>query len=518
MNKNLNPVRNSKADKYMEQTPLEVSCRFLPGQKTKISNGVNRRDFLKVAGLAAASLALPGCFSASGQPSGKSDASRPPNFIVIFCDDLGYGDLGCFGSKKHRTPNLDKMAGEGMRFTSFYVTSGVCTPSRSSLMTGCYPRRVNMHQDSEGLCVLFPSGKRGLNPDEITIAEILKEQGYATACVGKWHLGDQPQFLPTRQGFDYYYGIPYSNDMGGKEGAKRPPLPLLRNEKVIEAPADQNTLTKRYTEEVIKFVTANKGRPFFVYLPHTMVHNPVHSSEKFRGKSANGGYGDATEEIDFSTGEILSTLKKLGLDENTVVIFTSDNGASNRFGGSNAPLSGFKGSTMEGGMREPCIMRWPGRIPAGQTCNQLTCTMDLLPTFAKLAGTKPPGDRVIDGKNIWPLMSGKKGAKTPHEAFYYYQIDQLQAVRSGRWKLHLSLELKKRNWGKGIPDAPLQLYDLDADIAEKNNIADKHPDVVKRLLALAEQAREDLGDVKRPGKHQRPAGLAVSPKPLLLSE
>jgi len=264
------------------------------------------------------------------------------------------------------------MAAEGMRFTSFYVTSGVCTPSRSSLMTGCYPRRVNMHESGRNEWVLFPVARKGLNPNEITIAEVLKAQ------------------------VDYYYGIPYSNDMGARQRKQNPPLPLLRNEKVIEAPADQNTLTKRYTQEVLKFITTNKDNPFFVYLPHTMPHNPVHSSEKFHGKSANGGYGDATEEIDWSTGEILGTLKKLSIDDRTLVVFTSDNGAAKRWGGSNLPLSGFKGSTMEGGMREPCVMRWPGKIPAGKTCDELASTLDLMPTLARLAGTKPPTDRIID--------------------------------------------------------------------------------------------------------------------------
>jgi arylsulfatase A-like enzyme len=409
------------------------------------------------------------------------------------------------------------MADEGMRFTSFYVTSGVCTPSRSSLMTGCYPRRVNMHESGKREWVLFPVAKKGLNPNEITIAEVLKSRGYATACVGKWHLGDQPKFLPTRQGFDYYYGIPYSNDMGSRQRKINPPLPLLQNEKVIEAPADQNTLTKRYTEQVIKFITANKDKPFFVYLPHTMPHNPVHSSDDFRGKSANDGYGDCVEEIDFSTGQILQTLKSLNIDDRTLVVFTSDNGAASRWGGSNLPLSGFKGSTAEGGMREPAVMRWPGKIPAGKTCDELSSTLDLMPTFALLTGTKAPTDRIIDGKNIWPLMAGKKNATSPHKAFYYYKIDQLQAVRSGKWKLHLPFKIKKRNQQKAASNAPLKLYDLEADIAEKNNVADQHPDVVKRLLALAEKARRDLGDVDREGTGQRPAGLVVTPKPLLFS-
>ena len=476
---------------------------------------LNRRNFLKLAGAVAAGAVLPGCANGLLQ-NAKSPADKP-NFIIIFCDDLGYGDLGCFGSKKHRTPNIDRMAAEGMRFTSFYVTSGVCTPSRSSLMTGCYPRRVNMHQSGRQEWVLFPVAKKGLNPNEITIAEVLKTRGYATACIGKWHLGDQPKFLPTRQGFDYYYGIPYSNDMGTKQRKINPPLPLMQNEKVIEAPADQNTLTKRYTEQMIKFITANKDKPFFVYLPHTMPHNPVHSSEQFRGKSTNGGFGDCVEEIDYSTGQILQTLKGLDIDDRTLVVFTSDNGAASRWGGSNLPLSGFKGSTAEGGMREPAVMRWPGKIPAGKTCDELVSTLDMLPTLAHLAGTKAPSDRIIDGKNIWPLMVGEKGATSPHEAFYYYKIDQLQAVRSGKWKLHLPFKIKKRNPEKDTSNAPLKLFDLDADIAEKNNVADQHPDIVNRLLALAEKARQDLGDVDREGTGQRPAGWAVTPKPLLLS-
>ena len=471
------------------------------------SENINRRGFLRLTGATAAGVVL------SDFARGARRAANKPNFIIIFCDDMGYGDLGCFGSTRHRTPNIDRMAAEGTRFTSFYVTCGVCTPSRSSLMTGCYPRRVDMHKSARNEWVLFPVAKKGLNPNEITIAEVLKSQGYATACVGKWHLGDQPEFLPTRQGFDCYYGIPYSNDMGSRQRKQNPPLPLMRNEEVIEAPVDQNTVTKRYTEEVIKFITANKDKPFFVYLPHTMVHNPVHSSEKFRGKSANGGYGDATEEIDWSTGEILAALKKLGVDDNTLVIFTSDNGAAKRWGGSNLPLSGYKGSTMEGGMREPCVMRWPSRIPAGRKCDELTSTLDLLPTLARLAGTKAPDDRIIDGKDIWPLMAGERGAKSPHEAFYYYRMDQLQAVRSGKWKLHLPYEIKRKNQ---TTKAALKLYDLNADIGETTNVAERNSDVVKRLLALAEKAREDLGDGNRKG-NQRPAGLVVTPKPLTMN-
>jgi len=440
---------------------------------------------------------------------------RKPNFVVIFCDDLGYGDVGCFGSKKHRTPNIDAMAKEGVRLTSFYVTSGVCTPSRSSLMTGCYPRRVNMHVDARGGWVLFPRGSKGLNPKEITIAEVLKKQGYATGIVGKWHLGDQKRFLPTRQGFDSYFGIPYSNDMGIGNGRRNyPPLPLLRNETVIEKEPDQRLLTKRYTAEAIKFITANKNKPFFLYLPHTMPHNPVHASEKFAGKSKNGKYGDAVEEIDWSTGEILKTLKKLKLDDQTLVIFTSDNGAARRWGGSNAPLSGFKGSTMEGGMREPCVIRWPGHIPAGKECDAVASTIDLLPTLAKLAGASAPSDRIIDGKDITPLLFHPETAKSPHEAFYYYFRANLQAVRSGKWKLHLPRRQRRRRKNAKVRRIPARLYNLEADIGEKKNVAGEHPEVVKRLTALAEKARADLGDGKKPGKNQRPAGRVKNPVPL----
>ena len=455
-------------------------------------------------------LALCALAFASVAVSAFADQRKTPNFVIIFCDDLGYGDIGCFGSKKHRTPNIDQMAKEGVRLTSFYSTSGVCTPSRSSLMTGCYPRRVNMHVDNRGGWVLFPRASKGLNPKEITIAEVLKKRGYATGIVGKWHLGDQKQFLPTRQGFDSYFGIPYSNDMG-KPRRNYPPLPLLRNETVIESEPDQRLLTKRYTAEAIKFITANKDKPFFLYLPHTMPHNPIYASEKFAGKSKNGKFGDAVEEIDWSTGEILKTLKKLKLDDNTLVVFTSDNGAASRWGGSNAPLSGFKGSTMEGGMREPCVIRWPGRIPAGKECQALASTIDLLPTFAKLAGTSAPTDRIIDGKDIRSLLFHPETAKSQHDAYYYYFRDQLQAVRSGKWKLHLPRDTRRRGKKGKVRRLPLRLFDLESDIGEENNIASDHPDVVKRLQAFAARARTDLGDRKRPGKNQRPAGRAKNP-------
>ncbi len=452
-----------------------------------------------------------------------SSPTRQPNFIVVFCDNLGYGDIGPFGSRQHRTPHLDRMAAEGTRFTDFYVTSGVCTSSRASLMTGCYPRRVNLHENEKGGAVLQPVSKKGLHPDEITIAEILKTRGYATACIGKWHLGDQPPFLPTRQGFDEFFGIPYSDDMTGPpEHPNWPPLPLMRNQRVVEAPVDRNLLTKRYTEEAIRFITANQDRPFFLYLPHATpgsTRTPF-VGEAFRNKSKNGPWGDAVEELDWSTGEILAALKRLGLDQTTLVIWTSDNGAPQRKPpqGSNRPLSGWGYTTAEGGMRVPCIMRWPGKVPAGATCRELCSTIDLLPTLARLAGSHVPGDRIIDGRDIRPLLFGAPDARSPHEAFYYYSLQQLQAVRSGKWKLFLPLEAKWVNLRRGGGRrSPAMLYNLETDLAETSNVADKHPDVVQRLLQLAEKARADLGDVDRPGKNQRAAGWIDDPQPQLLA-
>ena len=462
------------------------------------------RNLLKPVLLVALALVLPGLAAR------RARGAQKPNFIVVFIDDLGYADIGPFGAAKHRTPVLDRMAAEGMRLVDFYSTCSVCTPSRSSLMTGCYPRRVNMHVDEKNLCVLFPAARKGLHPDEITIADLLKTRGYATACIGKWHLGDHPDFLPTRQGFDSYYGIPYSNDMN----RKNVPLPLVRNETVIEAPVKQGTLTARYTEEAIKFIKANKAKPFFLYMPHTAVHVPLFPGADFKGKSRNGAYGDWVEEVDWSMGELFKTLKAEGVDDSTLVLFTSDNGSQRN--GSNDPLRGRKGRTDEGGMRVPCVVRWPGVIPAGSTSAEIASTFDLLPTFAKLAGTAPPADRIIDGRDIWSILSGQPGAKSPHEAFFYYQMDQLQAVRSGKWKLFVPMESKKRNWGKPEGKTELKLFDLAADIHEDNNVAPANPEVVQRLLALAENARKDLGDVNRPGKGQRPAGRVDEPSPRLL--
>ncbi|MEM7374779.1 MAG: sulfatase [Bacteroidota bacterium] len=451
-------------------------------------------------------------------------AETPPNIILIFCDDLGYGDLGVYGSTKHRTPNIDQMAAEGLRLTDFYVTSSVCTPSRSSLMTGCYPRRVNMHQNArppagtEGWMVLFPVAQRGLHPDEISLAEVLKQKEYKTACIGKWHMGDQPQFLPTRQGFDSYFGIPYSNDMGTEQFPINPPLPLMRNESVIEAPAEQSTLTKRYTEEAIRFIQENQAHPFFLYLPHTFPHDPLFASEDFLGKSQNGVYGDAVEELDWSTGEIMKCLKKLGIDENTLVIFSSDNGASSRFGGSNLPLSDWKGGLGEGGFRVPCILRWPGHIPAGETSSMLFTSMDLMPSLAFLAGAELPRDRIIDGMNLGPHLRNPHIRMAGRETFFYYRVEQLQAIRHGQWKLYLARDdWRKIMWNSDRGSSSYRLYDLSADIAEENNLADQHPEIVAQIASLAERIQSDIGDTDKDGANQRPAGHEPEPKPLVMN-
>lgn len=453
----------------------------------------------------------------------QGERGERPNFILLLADNLGYGDIGCFGSTLHRTPHLDRMAREGVRLTSFYASSGVCTPSRASLMTGCYPRRVNLHVDSRGGAVLRPVEPKGLHPDEVTIAEVLKGQGYATALIGKWHLGDQPEFLPTRQGFDSYFGIPYSDDMTAdkRPDGSWPPLPLLRDETVIEAPVDRNQLTQRYTEEAIRFLTENRDRPFFLYLAHAMPGSTPHpfASAKFRGRSANGAWGDSVEELDWSTGEILAALKRLGLEERTLVIFTSDNGAPRRDPpqGSNRPLGGWGYTTAEGGIRVPAIVRWPGKIPAGLTRDELTTTMDLFPTFARLAGASLPQDRILDGRDIWPILSGQPGARSPHAAFYYYHGEQLQAVRAGPWKLYLPLEHQLVGFQGQGRKTPARLYDVSVDPGETTDRAREHPEVVQQILQLAGKAREDLGDLGRPGKNQRPAGWVDHPKPQLLS-
>ena len=416
-----------------------------------------------------------------------------PNIVLIFTDDQGYNDVGCYGAPQIRTPNLDRMAAEGARFTDFYSAAPVCTPSRGALMTGCYPQRCGM---AEVRHVIFPRDTYGIHDNEVTMAEMLKDAGYATACIGKWHLGHEPQFLPTRHGFDRFFGAPYSNDMV--------PFYMLRDATIVEQTVDQDQLTQRYTQEAVDLIEHHRDRPFFIYLAHSMPHIPLHVSDRFRGTSAGGLYGDVIEELDCSTGEILRALKRNGLDDNTLVVYTSDNGpwlTQGDYGGLATPLRDGKGTAYEGGMREPCIMRWPGRIPAGHECRELTTTMDLFPTFAGLAGGHVPADRVIDGKDIWPLMAGVPGAITPHEAFFYYDDNELIAVRSGDWKLHF---IPDRKW-----DATL--YNLATDPGEQKNVIMHHDDVATRLKALADAMRQDLGDKRlgMTGTGRRPLGQAA---------
>jgi len=415
------------------------------------------------------------------------ERSEKPNFIIIFCDDLGYADIEPFGSELHRTPNISTMASEGIRLTNFYSTCCVCTPSRSSLMTGCYPKRIGMHESERGQWVLFPGNSRGLNSNEYTIAEVLRGVGYSTAIIGKWHLGDQPEYLPTRHGFDTYFGIPYSNDMGKMDRPVKhnyPPTPLIEDGKVVEMEPNQRLVTRRYTDRALEFIEKNREKPFFLYLPHSMPHWPQYSSKPFAHKSNNKAWGDAVEEIDWSTGKILEKLKQLDIDRKTFVIFTSDNGGAVQHGAINKPLRGGKGSTWEGGQRICCVVRWPGKIPAGTSSDSMAATFDLLPTMAKLAGAKLDAGRKIDGKDISSILF--KNGESPHENFFYYFRDEINAIRSGKWKLFV----KRRKEKLEKPE----LYNLSEDVGESKNVADTHPQIVTRLQAAIDAARQDLGD------------------------
>ena len=464
----------------------------------------------------------------------KQSKAKKPNVIIFFCDNLGYGDVEPFGSKVNKTPNLNRMAKEGRKFTSFYVTAGVCTPSRASIMTGCYSQRVGMHWNPRDGNVIRPISPYGLNPNEITVAEVLKDRGYKTGLIGKWHLGDQTPFLPLAQGFDYFFGIPYSDDMtqdvgqrlGDRyDGKHWPALPLMLNNKVIEAGVDRNLLTKRYTEKALEFINENKERPFFLYLPQAMpgsTKTPF-SSEAFRGKSKGGLWGDSVEELDWSVGQIMNELVDLGLDQNTLLIFTSDNGApmtddsSSIEIGTNKPLYGRGYTTAEGAFHVPAIMWWPGTIPSGTVCTEFMSTMDILPTLASLSGAKTPNDRIIDGFNNLSLILNKNGAKSPYKVFYYYNADQLQAVKSGPWKLFVPLTdfVQHPHFKKGEVAKPL-LFNVEKDISSAYNLADKHPDIVNRLMILAEEGRQDLGDLNRQGANQRQAGKVEKAVPVSL--
>ncbi|MFW5738424.1 MAG: sulfatase, partial [Spirochaetota bacterium] len=383
---------------------------------------------------------------------------RTPNVILINCDDLGWGDLSCYGHPQHRTPHLDRLADEGLRFTDFYMASPVCSPSRGAMLTGCYPRRIGFG-DFDGRWVLFPGQPVGLNPQETTIAGMLKGQGYATRIIGKWHCGDQPEFLPTKHGFDGYYGIPYSNDMGRQQWKTNwPPLPLMRDDEVIEEQPDQCTITERYVEDALRFVRENRGGPFFLYLAHMYVHLPHYVQERFLRESRNGPYGGAVAAIDWATGVIMAELRKLGIDEQTMVIFTSDNGSRGDFGPSNGHLRGHKGTTWEGGQRVPLIVRYPGVVPSGRVEPGLAASIDLMPTIASLAGARMPADRTTDGIDLSELFSGQTDA-SPRESFFYYHRDAIEAVRLGDWKLHLR---------KG-PLVIQELYNLRDDPGEASN-------------------------------------------------
>jgi arylsulfatase A-like enzyme len=437
--------------------------------------------------------------------SGASN-KRPPNFIIILADDLGYNDLSCYwteigqtGVPAIETPNIDRMASEGVRFTDFYVAASTCTPSRAALLTGCYPPRVGMSRMfAKHSQVLDRRSTYGLHPNEVTIAEMLKACGYVTACIGKWHLGELPEFLPTRQGFDEYYGVTFR-----LEGLN----PVMRGDSIAEQ-VDNALLTHRYTEETIKFIETNRDRPFFVYLSHGMPHYPITLPKECQDKSPRGGYGDAVMCVDHSTGEILETLKRLGIDEHTMVVFLSDNGpqVADPFSYSAYPLSGGKATMAEGGFRVPCIVRWPGTVPKGRTNREMCTAMDFLPTFAKLAHGDLP--RVpIDGKDITPLLMGDPGSKTPHKAFFYYKGGMLMGVRSGKWKLLLA-ERRYRHSPRERDAAVDRLFDLRHDLSEKKNRITRQKHITDALRQLIGAMRGELGDLStgQAGRGNRPAG------------
>ena len=437
---------------------------------------------------------------------------RPPNVVIILTDDQGYSDLGCYGSPRIKTPRIDRMAAEGMRFTDFYSPASVCTPTRAGLLTGCHPERLSLGHipkekpNGDDAHVLYSRSRHGLHPDEVTIAEMLKSRGYATAMLGKWHLGDQPPFLPTKQGFDSFLGTPYSNDM-------KPPV-LLRGEQVVENPMDQDTMIDRYTEEAEKFIRSNKDKPFFLYFAHNMPHRPLHPPARFKGTSAGGTYGDCIEAIDWSVGRVLETLKQTNLDEHTLVVFTSDNGPWHWIGeegGYAFPLRAGKGTTYEGGMRVPFIARWPGKVPAGSTSREPLSHLDLFPTIAALVGA-PPHDRKIDGADISPILLGNADAKNLHEALFYYANGNLHAVRAGRWKYKADTTLQdETEYGKyEQPGAkvPPALYDMKLDAPEQKNVIKDHPRIAERLQKLIDEKRKELGDRRLgiAGTDVRPCG------------
>lgn len=443
-----------------------------------------------------------------------------PNIIIIFTDDQGYHDVGCFGADDISTPNLDQMATEGVKLTHFYAAQAVCTASRAALLTGCYPNRIGMHQ------AFMPNNSKGIHPNEMTIAEMLKPKGYATAIFGKWHLGDHQKFLPNQHGFDEYFGIPYSNDMWPFHPQQGPifdfgPLPLYEQNTIIDTLEDQTMLTTQITERSVAFIEKNKEQPFFLYIAHPQPHVPLFVSDKFKDKSGRGLYGDVIMEIDWSVGEVLKALKKNGLDDNTLVIFTSDNGPWLSYGehsGSAYPLREGKGTAWEGGQREPCILRFPGRLPAGKTIPTPIMAIDVLPTLAALTQSPLP-HHPIDGKNIWSILAGET-TESPQEAyFFYYKINELHGVRYGKWKLyfpHTYRTMNGRSGGKGgfpadyeqIEMTEIELYDLENDERETKNVAAQNPEIVSQIKVLAEEMREKLGDslTDKEGRENREVG------------
>jgi arylsulfatase len=485
-------------------------------------NRSSRREFLSSLGAGAAGLGLSAC--------GLVRRDRPPNIVIILADDLGYGDLGCYGAADIETPNLDRLAAEGLRFTDFSVPQAVCSASRAALLTGCYPNRVSV------LHALMPWAENGLSAEEETIADLLHARGYACGVFGKWHLGHHPEFLPLRHGFDEYFGLPYSNDMWpvGFDGvpvgpddpkARYPWPPLIDGDRKIgevRTLADQDRLTGLYTDRAVRFIEKHRREPFFLYLPHSMPHVPLGVSPRFRGRSRRGPYGDVIMEIDASVGRLLGALREAGLERRTLVVFLSDNGPWLNFGdhgGSAGPLREGKGTEWEGGVRVPCLMRWPGRIRPGAECRELAASMDILPTVAGIAGARLPR-RPIDGLDLRPLLFGET-ASSPRRELYYYYGTELHAVRRGRWKLHVPHgypSYEGQAPGRdGFPgktarrETGYALYDLRNDVGERTNLVELYPDVAAELMALADKARADLGDGEKPGPGVRPGG--VRPKP-----
>jgi arylsulfatase A len=436
---------------------------------------------------------------------GHDDPDPKPNLVVIFTDDQGWADIGVQGARGFETPNIDRLAGDGVRFTDFYVAQPVCSASRTALLTGCYPNRLGIHG------ALGPGNTHGISKSETTLAELCKSKGYRTAIFGKWHLGHHPEFLPTRHGFDEFYGIPYSNDMWPfhpENPEAWGDLPTIEGEETVGLNTDQRRFTTDFTERAVSFIERNRDRPFFLYLAHPMPHVPLHVSDRFADHSEQGMYGDVIEEIDWSVGEVVEALERCGLEENTLVIYASDNGPWLSYGdhaGSTGPLREGKGTTFEGGVRVPFIARWPGRIREGSVCREPAMTIDVFPTIARLIGAELPETK-IDGLDIWPLLRGEPGAKSPHEAlFFYYHRNHLEAMRSGKWKLHFPhgyRTMAGRELGSGgkpgkydhSAKTGLELYDLSSDIGETQDVASEHPEVVARLVSLAEDKRAELGD------------------------